>query len=298
MASGQQKTLRGWKEIAAYVGRDVRTVQRWEERRGFPVSRLPGGERGNVYALASDLDAWLHPSTRVLAAKTASVEPAAAPPISVEGPAGEPVLVEVTLATAGTDARKRGWPVSLIWIRQRIARLGIGLMVGGVAVAALISFRFHQERVQAGGSLDHGRSLEHAALQAENPLYLQGMYLFEQRRPDSLLEAKRALLEVTAQEPNSAPGWAGLAEVSTLLYEYSVEPDPDAPSRAWKAAERALALDPGLAEPHAVLGFADFFWHGDVRGAESEFQEALRSNPGSALTRSWYGTVLTYDCLK
>jgi hypothetical protein len=39
-----------WKEIAAYLRRDIRTVIRWEERRGLPVSRLPGGARPRVFA--------------------------------------------------------------------------------------------------------------------------------------------------------------------------------------------------------------------------------------------------------
>jgi serine/threonine-protein kinase len=48
-----------WKDIAAYLGRDVRTVQRWEGERRLPVHRLPGGDKPRVYALTSELDAWL-----------------------------------------------------------------------------------------------------------------------------------------------------------------------------------------------------------------------------------------------
>ena len=48
-----------WKEIGVYVGRDVRTVIRWEKERGMPVHRIPGGRRNAVFALTSELDAWL-----------------------------------------------------------------------------------------------------------------------------------------------------------------------------------------------------------------------------------------------
>jgi TolB-like protein/Flp pilus assembly protein TadD len=50
--------LDSWKEIAAYLKRDVTTVQRWEKREGMPVHRHLHDKRGSVYALASELDAW------------------------------------------------------------------------------------------------------------------------------------------------------------------------------------------------------------------------------------------------
>jgi len=50
--------LGSWKEIAAYLGRDVTTVQRWEKREGMPVYRHIHDKRGSVYALTSELDAW------------------------------------------------------------------------------------------------------------------------------------------------------------------------------------------------------------------------------------------------
>jgi hypothetical protein len=49
--------LTSWKEIAAYLGRDVRTVMRWEKERGLPVHRGPG-RKGIVFATPAELDAW------------------------------------------------------------------------------------------------------------------------------------------------------------------------------------------------------------------------------------------------
>jgi serine/threonine-protein kinase len=53
-----RRRLESWKEIAAYLGRDVRTAQRWERHGRLPVHRLPHGKRGSVFAYASELDAW------------------------------------------------------------------------------------------------------------------------------------------------------------------------------------------------------------------------------------------------
>src|SRR5438445_13004120 len=51
--------LDSWKEIAAYLKRDVTTVQRWEKREGMPVHRHVHDRRGSVYAFSSELDAWV-----------------------------------------------------------------------------------------------------------------------------------------------------------------------------------------------------------------------------------------------
>jgi TolB-like protein/Flp pilus assembly protein TadD len=50
--------LESWKEIAAYLGRDVTTVRRWEKREGLPVHRLHHSRLGSVYAYTAELDAW------------------------------------------------------------------------------------------------------------------------------------------------------------------------------------------------------------------------------------------------
>src|SRR5258708_2747081 len=57
-ADAQGRRLESWKEIAAYLGRDVTTVRRWEKREGLPVRRLHHSRLGSVYAYAAELDAW------------------------------------------------------------------------------------------------------------------------------------------------------------------------------------------------------------------------------------------------
>jgi Tol biopolymer transport system component len=51
--------LDSWKEIAAYLKRDVTTVQRWEKREGMPIHRHLHDRMGSVYASRADLDAWM-----------------------------------------------------------------------------------------------------------------------------------------------------------------------------------------------------------------------------------------------
>jgi len=54
------EVLNSWKEIAAYLGRGVRTVQRWERELNLPVRRPRGKDRSAVIALKPDIDQWLH----------------------------------------------------------------------------------------------------------------------------------------------------------------------------------------------------------------------------------------------
>ena len=53
-----QDKLDSWKAIAAYLKRDVTTVQRWERREGMPVHRHLHDKQGSVYAFCSELDVW------------------------------------------------------------------------------------------------------------------------------------------------------------------------------------------------------------------------------------------------
>jgi len=53
-----EKILNSWKEIARYVGRGVRTVQRWERDLEFPVRRPRHKQRSAVVALPAEIDAW------------------------------------------------------------------------------------------------------------------------------------------------------------------------------------------------------------------------------------------------
>lgn len=50
--------LDSWKEIAAYLKRDIRTVQRWEKEESLPVHRHQHKKAGSVYAHPAELDAW------------------------------------------------------------------------------------------------------------------------------------------------------------------------------------------------------------------------------------------------
>src|SRR5258705_13739296 len=53
------KKLDSWGEIATYLGREVRTVQRWEGTEDLPVHRHEHKKKSTVYAFSGELDAWI-----------------------------------------------------------------------------------------------------------------------------------------------------------------------------------------------------------------------------------------------
>jgi len=53
------KKLDSWGEIASYLGREVRTVQRWERTEDLPVHRHEHKKKSTVYAFTGELDAWI-----------------------------------------------------------------------------------------------------------------------------------------------------------------------------------------------------------------------------------------------
>ena len=55
--------LDSWKAIAGFLGRDIRTVIRWEKEKGLPVHRVPGGQRQGVFAYRGELENWLAGTT-------------------------------------------------------------------------------------------------------------------------------------------------------------------------------------------------------------------------------------------
>jgi hypothetical protein len=96
--------LDSWKEIAAYLGRDVRTAMRWAKTQGLPVRRVSGGKGHSVFAFAAEIDAWLKGQR----------PPAAPAPIDTPGRvpwrvAGWTIGVIAILATAALVASALGW---------------------------------------------------------------------------------------------------------------------------------------------------------------------------------------------
>ena len=126
-------------------------------------------------------------------------------------------------------------------------------------------------------------------------LYLHGSYLFEQRTPETLAQAKNDFEQAIAANESYAPAYAGLAKTYDLLREYATMPSAQAYPLAKTAALRAIALDPKLPDAHAALGYEEFFWEWNAPEAEREFQRAIALDANSAIAHHWYGSMLMHQ---
>jgi hypothetical protein len=137
----RDRRLDSWKEIAEYVGRDVRTAIRWERERGLPVHRVPGGRRGAVFAYRHEVDGWLR-GPGAAPGRNGDGKPAgeSAPPVVPAGPTGfawrRPALLAVfAVALLGTAA----WAL----------RVGLGLPGLSVGSHAVDEVRFAGREIVA-----------------------------------------------------------------------------------------------------------------------------------------------------
>jgi tetratricopeptide (TPR) repeat protein len=126
-------------------------------------------------------------------------------------------------------------------------------------------------------------------------LYLRGRAFREQATEESARKAIEYFQRSIAADPQYARAYAGIADTYWLLGApgWEVDQPMGLLQRAQSSAERALAIDPQLAEAHAVLAMIRLSYRWDPAASEQEIQEAIRLNPSSALAHQYYSTTLT-----
>ncbi len=127
---------------------------------------------------------------------------------------------------------------------------------------------------------------------AAHTMLLRGRYLQNQRQEASLRQSLIAFRQALRRDPRMAAGYAGVADAySNLAWLEFVRPSEAFP-KARAAASRAIALDPGLAEAHASLGFVRFLYDRRWSEAERSFREAIARNPSYPIAHQFYSDLL------
>ena len=140
---------------------------------------------------------------------------------------------------------------------------------------------------------------EQTALAGQKPVlpdayrsYLRGRYNLNKRSIEGMTTAVGAFNEAIVEDPNYAPAYSGLADTYNLLIYYGYFPGSQGIPKARMAAKKAVELDDDLAEGHASLGYVDFMWDMDWRGAERQFQRAIELDDSYAPAHHWYALLL------
>jgi tetratricopeptide (TPR) repeat protein len=112
-------------------------------------------------------------------------------------------------------------------------------------------------------------------------LYLLGRHLYRQSTPQAYVGAVEKLLACLEIDPEYAPAWDTLGIVYTRQADHGILPVDEAYRKARAAVEKALAIDPNLAEAHAHLSWIAMNHDWDLAEADRHARRALALEPGS-----------------
>lgn len=123
---------------------------------------------------------------------------------------------------------------------------------------------------------------------------LEGKHFLNKRTPENIRIAVKHFQAAIAQDSTYALPYANLAYCYTLMgvAGYGDIPIHEAAIKAHEAADKAIKIDPTLAEAHAALGYTKFRIDWDWAGAERSLKKAIELNPSYATAHEWYALFL------
>jgi TolB-like protein/Tfp pilus assembly protein PilF len=123
--------------------------------------------------------------------------------------------------------------------------------------------------------------------------YLRGRHFWNRRSEPDMRQAIHQFEEALRQDSGYAPAYAGLADSYALYASYGWSlPGGNAWNRAVTAAEKALQLDPLLADGHTSRARIALNHEMDWERTGAGYRRALELNPGYANAHHWYGYYL------
>jgi serine/threonine-protein kinase len=123
-------------------------------------------------------------------------------------------------------------------------------------------------------------------------LYLKGRYFWNKRNLEAFRKAAGFFEQAIQEDPGYALAWTGLADAVALRMEYDAVATSEIAPKARAAAQKALEIDPGLAEAHCSLG--NILWHEfEWKAGERELRKAIELRPDYATAHQWLAELLS-----
>jgi TolB-like protein len=142
----------------------------------------------------------------------------------------------------------------------------------------------------------HDGSVKNAAtksVEAHNA-YLQGHFYFQRRNLDDYRTSVGFFDQATRLDPDYALAYAERSEAWTWIADQGSEKQKEAWATAAKDAEKAVAIDPHLAEAHAALGWVRFFAEWNFAEGPAELRRAKQLSPGNPTANDLLARVVVY----
>ena len=149
----------------------------------------------------------------------------------------------------------------------------------------------HLEVTLLAGEKNRLRKRPTADTEAYN-LYLKGLYFMARANPESIQKALSFFHEALDRDPNFALAYTGVAFTFASQGILNLAPPAEMYPKAKAALEKALALDPDLAEAHAAAAMLEFWFEWNWAAAKKSFERALALNPGDAMSLGQYAWLL------
>jgi TolB-like protein/Flp pilus assembly protein TadD len=162
-----------------------------------------------------------------------------------------------------------------------------------VALPQQISLDVSQKLRARVDGLEHSQITRNYSPDSEAyRLYLQGRYNWNKRTVEGLRKGIDYFGQAIMRDQDYSLAYAGLADCYLLLNVYNVASADDSYPKAEAAANRALSINPNLAEAHTSLAFVTYRYHLKWNEAEQHFKKAIALNPGYATAHQWYASYL------
>jgi eukaryotic-like serine/threonine-protein kinase len=130
----------------------------------------------------------------------------------------------------------------------------------------------------------------------ENPeayeCYLKGRHIWNRRNMNNFPQGLQYFQQAIEKDPDFALPYVGIADTFAILGGFGFLAPHHAYTQAKNAAQKALRLDPDLAEVQATLGWIAMFYDRDWPASEKHFLKAIQMKPEYALAHHWYKNYL------
>ncbi len=275
--------LDSWKEIATYLGREVRTAQRWALARGLPVHRLPGGDRPRVFSTKSEIDAWIRDGAGEPAPEGVSVAVLRFLNLAggkedqyfADGLADD--VIDALVRIPGLRVIARTSSFAFTSKEDDVRRIGVEL---GAAWLLEGSIRRDGLRLRVAAQLVSSRDGVHAWSQIYNR-QLTDLFSIQDDIARAIareLRLKLAPEPLASQATTDPQAYDLFVKGRSISQQYT----PDAVAAAQQYFEEAVVRDPEFSRPY--FGLADLLFHAAQFGIATP-PDAMRRTR-EAVTRS------------